>query len=258
MAAAPETIAAPAGLSWFSQDRLPPLLTAFEAEITGVRAAEDIEYIHRMRVASRRLRAALPIFRPCFSKKQYLRWMHGITTITRALGEARDADVQIAFLTKYKKRRITAWKSRHADTALPEPMEPAISYLLQELRENRKAHQEHVNAALAALEKSGVTGEMHAAFSMQSAAFRKTPVQALARAWLRRGRLCSCRLVCDNLCRQSPQLPLFAETREKERRQEGLLAAMDAIRSRYGQTLIATGRQRCAAAEPAAGGAAGC
>jgi len=181
MAAAPETIAAPAGLSWFSQDRLPPLLAAFEAEIAGVRAAEDIEYIHRMRVASRRLRAALPIFRPCFSKKQYLRWMHGITTITRALGEARDADVQIAFLTKYRKRRLAAWKSRHADNPQPEPMEPAIAYLLQELREDRKAHQEHVNAALAALEKSGVTGEMHAVFSMQSAAFRKTPVQALAR-----------------------------------------------------------------------------
>lgn len=87
---------------------------------------------------------------------------------------------------------------------------------------------------------------------------RQLADQALARAWLRRGRLRSCRLVCDNLCRQSPQLPLFAETRENERRQEGLLAAMDAIRSRYGQTLIATGRQRPAAVEPAAGGSAGC
>lgn len=181
MAAAPETIAAPTGLSWFSQDRLPPLLAAFEAEIEGVRAAEDIEYIHRMRVASRRLRAALPIFRPCFSKKQYLRWMHGISTITRALGEARDADVQIAFLTKYRKRRVAAWKSRHPDTISAEPMEPAIAYLLQDLKENRKAHQEQVNAALAALEKSGVAREMHAVFSAQSAAFRKTPVQALAR-----------------------------------------------------------------------------
>ena len=181
MAAVPETIAAPAGLSWFSQEGLPPLLAAFEAEIEGVRAAEDIEYIHRMRVASRRLRAALPIFRPCFSKKQYLRWMHAITTITRALGEARDADVQIAFLTKYRKRRVAAWKSRHPDDTSTEPLEPAIAYLLQDLKENRKAHQEQVNAALATLEKSGVAREMHAVFSAQSATFRKTPVQALAR-----------------------------------------------------------------------------
>ena len=40
---------------------------------------------------------------------------------------------------------------------------------------------------------------------------RQLADQALARAWLRRGRLRSCRLVCDDLRRQSPQLPLFAE-----------------------------------------------
>jgi DNA polymerase-4 len=73
---------------------------------------------------------------------------------------------------------------------------------------------------------------------------RQLADQALARAWLRRGRLRSCRLVCDDLCRQSPQLSLFAEPSGRERRQTGLLAAMDAIRSRYGHALIATGRQR--------------
>ncbi|KGO34338.1 MAG: hypothetical protein WBN83_17795 [Desulfoprunum sp.] len=80
--------------------------------------------------------------------------------------------------------------------------------------------------------------------------------QALARAWLRRGRLRSCRLVCDDLCRQSPQLPLFAETHGRERRQAGLLAAMDTIRSRYGQALIATGRQRLSPLPAATGEAA--
>jgi len=80
--------------------------------------------------------------------------------------------------------------------------------------------------------------------------------QALARAWLRRGRLRSCRLVCDDLCRQSPQLPLFAETHGQERRQAGLLAAMDTIRSRYGQALIATGRQRLVPSPAATGEAA--
>lgn len=85
---------------------------------------------------------------------------------------------------------------------------------------------------------------------------RQLADQALARAWLRRGRLRSCRLVCDDLCRQSPQLPLFAEPHDRERRQAGLLAAMDTIRSRYGHTLIATGRQRLSPLPLAAGEAA--
>jgi hypothetical protein len=84
--------------------KLPGLLDAFTTEISGVKEAQDIEYIHRMRVASRRLRAALPLFRTCFPDKQYLKWMQEITRITRALGDARDADVQIAFLIKSLKK----------------------------------------------------------------------------------------------------------------------------------------------------------
>ena len=95
---------APHGLCWFAVQRLPPLLDAFTREIDGVRLAEDPEYIHRMRVATRRLRAALPLFRSCFTPKQYQRWMRDITRITRALGEARDADVQIAYLRKFLKK----------------------------------------------------------------------------------------------------------------------------------------------------------
>jgi DNA polymerase IV len=66
---------------------------------------------------------------------------------------------------------------------------------------------------------------------------------ALARAWQRRGRLRSCRLVCDDLHRQSPQLALFPETQAGEVRQDRLLTAMDSIRDRFGHGLIATGRQ---------------
>jgi Uncharacterized conserved protein len=44
---------------------------AMAAEMEGVRKAEDIEYIHRMRVASRRMRSALTIFKGCFDKKKF-------------------------------------------------------------------------------------------------------------------------------------------------------------------------------------------
>ena len=96
----------------FGVQRLLPLLDAFSKEIDGVKTAQDIEHIHRMRVASRRLRAALPLFASCFPEKKYQQWMEEIRKVTRALGEARDTDVQIAFLTKLIKKRDAR---KHAD-----------------------------------------------------------------------------------------------------------------------------------------------
>ncbi|HEY9087190.1 MAG TPA: CHAD domain-containing protein, partial [Anaerolineaceae bacterium] len=75
-------------------------ITALRAEINGVRQAQDIEYIHRMRVASRRLRTALPLFRACTSAKKLDAWEKDIRAITRALGAARDADVQLDLLAR--------------------------------------------------------------------------------------------------------------------------------------------------------------
>ncbi|MGA2121808.1 MAG: CHAD domain-containing protein [Methanoregula sp.] len=169
------------GLCWFGMRGLAPLLEAFEKEIDGVKAAEDIEYIHRMRVASRRLRAALPLFRTCFPQKQYTRWMQEIAGITRALGEARDADVQIAFLVKYRKKSTAAWSTRNrTGPDGSNPLQPAIAYLLQELRKKRQQLQARVLSALSDLEKSGVVGEMHTTFASRIAASRRTPVQSLA------------------------------------------------------------------------------
>ncbi len=66
--------------------------------VDGVRQNEDIECLHRMRVASRRLRSLLPLFIDCLPTKQRARWRKQLRRVTRALGQARDADVQIACL----------------------------------------------------------------------------------------------------------------------------------------------------------------
>ena len=63
--------------------------------IDGVRQNEDIECVHRMRVASRRLRSLLPLFIDCLPPKQHARWRKQLRRVARALGRARDADVQI-------------------------------------------------------------------------------------------------------------------------------------------------------------------
>ncbi|MCW4017758.1 MAG: YfcE family phosphodiesterase [Candidatus Bathyarchaeota archaeon] len=85
----------------FGFERLLKLLTALENQIDGVIKGDDIEYVHKMRVASRRIRAALPIFRLCFPRKKFKKWLREVKNITCLLGEARDLDVQIAFIEQY-------------------------------------------------------------------------------------------------------------------------------------------------------------
>lgn len=149
----------------FGKNRLLPLLEAFAKEIEGVKAAEDIEYIHRMRVASRRLRAALPLFSACFAKKPYAKWSEELRTITRALGEARDCDVQIAYLEKYQKRAEKAWKNRKPANGGEPPTSPAAKYLIFNLQKRRGLLQKEVLSALKNLEKSHAIEEMRLAFS---------------------------------------------------------------------------------------------
>jgi CHAD domain-containing protein len=64
----------------------------------GVLDTSDIERVHAMRVATRRLRAALEIFAPCFPKKEHKLVLDEVKKLADALGERRDPDVQIANL----------------------------------------------------------------------------------------------------------------------------------------------------------------
>src|SRR5690606_28341920 len=131
------------GLCLFAAEQLLPRLEAFTREIEGVRAGEDTDYLHRMRVASRRLRAALPLFSPCFPPKRCDRWMRETRRDTRALGAARDADVQVAALKKYRKKvQKTENDSREPLHARDAALLEAIHYLLAEVRKTREKLQE--------------------------------------------------------------------------------------------------------------------
>jgi CHAD domain-containing protein len=168
------------GLCWYGMQKLPGLLDAFTCEIAGVKEAQDIEYIHRMRVASRRLRAALPLFQACFPDKQYAKWMQEITKITRALGDARDADVQIAFLQKsLKKIQKDSGLQKKKNTPYNQPsMEPAILFLFWALQKKRSALQKRVLSAIIRLEQSHVTDDMQLVFTTMGreiGATRKKP-----------------------------------------------------------------------------------
>src|SRR5215208_1786758 len=86
---------------------------AAAAKIVAVRAREvadhsqdvldmtDIERVHDMRVATRRLRAALEVFEPCFPRKRLRAALREVKALADALGERRDRDVTLEELDRY-------------------------------------------------------------------------------------------------------------------------------------------------------------
>lgn len=95
----------------------------------GVLYTEDIEPLHDMRVATRRLRAALEVFETCFPAKRRRKTLKRVKALADALGERRDADVAIEFLRSFA-------------TEVPEAERPALEALIERLREEQREANE--------------------------------------------------------------------------------------------------------------------
>ncbi len=121
------------------------------AQLDGIRAAEDIECVHRARVASRRLRAGLRMFQTHLEPEVYARWRKYVRRVTSGLGDARDKDVQIEVLCRALSR---------LDDAL---LVPAVARLLAGLEKQRERLQPKVVKAVDRIERSGVLDEMRTA-----------------------------------------------------------------------------------------------
>ncbi len=124
-----------AGYCLFGAKAVADLLDRLLSQDVGVRVSEDIEYVHRMRVATRRLREALPLFCECFYPAELKKWMRAIKALTRALGEARDCDVQYDAVERELEN--AALKNK-----------PGIERLLLRLRQKRAGLQQGVVKAL--------------------------------------------------------------------------------------------------------------
>jgi CHAD domain-containing protein len=94
----------------------------------------DIERVHDMRVATRRLRAALEIFETCFPRQELKAAMRAVKDLADALGERRDRDVAIASLEE-------------VSAAMARPDRVGIETLIERLR----IEQATANEALARL-----------------------------------------------------------------------------------------------------------
>jgi len=64
----------------------------------GVLDIGDPERVHDMRVATRRLRAAMEVFATCFPRKRHRKALKQVKALADALGARRDCDVEIEFL----------------------------------------------------------------------------------------------------------------------------------------------------------------
>lgn len=111
------------------------------AEVFGhsenVLGVEDIEPLHDMRVATRRLRAALEVFETCFPRKRFRKALKRVEALADALGERRDRDVEIEFLAGFAE-------------AAPEAERAALAARIATLREEQGAANEALAPCLAA------------------------------------------------------------------------------------------------------------
>jgi len=110
------------------------VLTTRFAELYGFREAaldwNDMEGVHSMRVASRRLRSALRDFTPYVRKQRLASVLKQLRKIAAALGEVRDQDVSIKALEQLESR-------------IPSHFAPALKQFIDTRKEIRdKARQD--------------------------------------------------------------------------------------------------------------------
>lgn len=123
-----------------------------------MRQAEDTECLHDLRVAARRLRSLLPLFAACLSRQTCDRWRKHLRRLSRALGEARDTDVQIACVQHFVEQE-----------ARPEER-PGAERLLLRLQQQRQALQASVIAALDRFVDSQLSADMTQTLTQVAAA----------------------------------------------------------------------------------------
>ena len=96
----------------------------------GAKEGADIEFVHEMRVTSRRLRAAMDNFADCFPKRSpFKKHYKKIRAITRTMGAVRDLDVLIV-------------RFQNELTHLTEVEQADIRGLIEHLQRKRKEARE--------------------------------------------------------------------------------------------------------------------
>jgi exopolyphosphatase/pppGpp-phosphohydrolase len=104
---------------------------------------EDIEAIHKMRVASRRLRATLDAFEPCCRPRQFKNAYRHVKDMADLLGTARDTDVMLEGLHR---------QSKH----VPAEEQAGMQWLIDRLSEYRQQRQQELEAYFEKLDEAAL------------------------------------------------------------------------------------------------------
>lgn len=88
-------------LSYITRKMLRRWFREMVAEEKDVREDKDIEAVHDMRVATRRMRALIPVLETVAPAKQIASFNQGLRKVARALGKVRDNDVFLEQIHNY-------------------------------------------------------------------------------------------------------------------------------------------------------------
>ncbi len=114
-------------------------------------AGTDIEGVHDVRVASRRLRAAMDVAAPAFPASWYKPLHQVAKEITSELGEVRDRDVMLEYLNAERE-------------AAPPNERPGIDRLIARIDRERVAARAEMESFLEELEHRGLRDETRRRF----------------------------------------------------------------------------------------------
>lgn len=113
----------------------------------GVLDTGDVERVHDMRVASRRLRAALEVFAACFPRGEHRRVLREVKALADDLGARRDPDVAIEQLEA-------------AGAKLAREDRPGVESIVAELRDRQHAGNDRLSRRLTLIEEQGLQGRL--------------------------------------------------------------------------------------------------
>jgi CHAD domain-containing protein len=115
----------------------------------GVLDTTDIERVHAMRVATRRLRAVMEIFETAFPRKQHRTALREVKALADALGERRDRDVAIEAMTGIAAQ-------------LTSDDRPGIEHLVADLRDEQHGANQALARMLEEIESDDLRGRLRA------------------------------------------------------------------------------------------------
>jgi len=129
---------------------------------SGTRLGEDIEALHDMRVATRRMRAAFEVFGEAFTPKALKPHLKGLRATGRALGAVRDLDVFME-------------KAQHYLDSLPEEQRGGLQPLLDAWQAQRVTARARMEAYLNTAKYRDFTGKFYKFLSTPGEGARALP-----------------------------------------------------------------------------------